>query len=164
MSASAPPGQEQAETNSLEHPGDSADRHGIKRPLLGKDLADKLQPWLANELIRMPSRGNKTYAGGRASEEDQGAKVSSTLVTESTGGVDQGSHTVGLYGTADKGTTPCSCGTSSFLRLDELLLRVGSLGAVVGVAEDRGENTQRGCVGEECTHRNSGWLHRRKVW
>lgn len=35
---------------------------------------------------------------------------------------------------------------------------------MVGVAEDRGENTQRGRVGEEGTHRNSGGLHWRKIW
>lgn len=51
VSASAPPGQEQTETDSLEYSGDSTDRHGIKRPLLGKDLTDKLQLRLAMELI-----------------------------------------------------------------------------------------------------------------
>lgn len=35
---------------------------------------------------------------------------------------------------------------------------------MVGVAEDRGEDTQRGRVGEESTHRDSGGLHRGKVW
>lgn len=42
MGASAPPGQEQTETNSLEYSGNGTDRHGIKRPLLGKDLTDEL--------------------------------------------------------------------------------------------------------------------------
>lgn len=104
-----------------------------------------------------------TYAGGRASEENQSAEIGSTLVAESTSGVDQGSHTVGLDGAADKGATPRSRCASSLLRLDELLLRVGRLSAVVGVTEDRGKNTQRRRVGEEGTHRNSGGLHRRQV-
>lgn len=51
VSASAPPSQEQTETDSLEYSGDCTDCHGVKGPLFGEDLADKLQFWLAMELM-----------------------------------------------------------------------------------------------------------------
>jgi hypothetical protein len=42
VGASSPPGQEQAETDGLEYPGYSTHGNGIKRSLLGEDLADEL--------------------------------------------------------------------------------------------------------------------------
>lgn len=42
VGTSSPPGEEQAESDSLEHPGHSANGNGIKRTLLGEDLADEL--------------------------------------------------------------------------------------------------------------------------
>lgn len=105
----------------------------------------------------------KTYTGSRAGEEDQCAQVRSALVAQSAGGVDQSSHTVSLDGASNQGTTPCGSSTGGLLGLDELLLRVGRLGTVVGVTENGGEDAEGGRVGEEGSHRNSGGLHGGKV-
>lgn len=104
-----------------------------------------------------------TYTGSRAGEEDQRSEVCGALVAQGAGGVDQSSDTVGLDGTADEGASPCGGGTGSLLGLDKLLFRVGGLGAVIGVAEDRGQNAQGSCVGEERTQGNSRGLNGRKV-
>lgn len=40
--ASAPPGQEQRQTDSLEDTGQSADRNRIERAFLSEDLGDEL--------------------------------------------------------------------------------------------------------------------------
>ena len=63
-----------------------------------------------------------TYSRGGASEEDQCSEVSGSLVTQSTGGIDQGCNTIGLDGTAGQRATPSSGSTGSFLGLDEFLL------------------------------------------
>lgn len=105
-----------------------------------------------------------SYTRGGASKEDQSAKVGGALVAESTSGVDQRSHTVGLHRASHERAAPCSCCASSFFRLDELLLRVRRLGAVVCVAENGSKDTQRSRVGEEGTHRNSGGLHRGQIY
>lgn len=42
VGASSPPGQEQAESDGLEDSGYRANGNGIKRTLLGEDLADEL--------------------------------------------------------------------------------------------------------------------------
>ena len=47
-----------------------------------------------------------TYGGSGGGEEDQGAEVSSTLVGESSGSVDQSTDTVGLDTRAEDGATP----------------------------------------------------------
>lgn len=100
-----------------------------------------------------------TYAWSRASEEDQCSEISSTLIAQGTGSINQSSNTVSLNGTANERATPSSGSTGSLLRLDEFLLGVGGLGAVVGVTEDWGQNTQGGSVGEKCSQGNGRGLN-----
>jgi hypothetical protein len=82
----------------------------------------------------------KTYAGSRGSEEDEGSKVSSALVAQGTSGVDESTDTIRLKSRADEGGAPGESSTGSLLGADELLLGVGSLGALVGLAEDGSED------------------------
>lgn len=90
----------------------------------------------------MTAKGEEsmTYAGSRSSEEDERAEVSSALVGQGAGSVDEGTNTVGLEGRADEGSTPGDGGTLGLLGASELLLGVGSLGALVGLAEDGGQD------------------------
>ena len=74
-----------------------------------------------------------TYGRSSGSEEDQRAEVSSTLVGESAGSVDESTNTVRLNGRADDGATPRSGGGGS-------LLGVGLLCAAVGVTKNGAEN------------------------
>ena len=94
---------------------------------------------MSDELLGVSRQDElRTYAWSGACEENKGAKVRSTLVAQCAGGIDQCSHTVGLHSTSNEGASPgCSC-AGSFLGLDEFLLRVGGLSAVVGVTEDGG--------------------------
>lgn len=91
----------------------------------------------------------RTYAWCGRGHEDQAAQVGGTLVAERTGSVDQGTDTIGLDGAADKGAAPGGGGRGGLLRLEEFLLGVGGLSAVVGVTEQRAENGERGGVVEE---------------
>ena len=68
-----------------------------------------------------------TYGRSSGSEEDQRAEVSSTLVGESAGSVDEITNTVRLNGRADDGATPRSGGGGGLLRLEELFRAVGGL-------------------------------------
>jgi len=79
----------------------------------------------------------KTYRRSSRGEEDQRTEVSSTLLAEGTGGVDKSTNTVGLDGRASEGRTPGGGSGGGLLGLEELLLGVGSLGAVVGLTEER---------------------------
>ena len=96
----------------------------------------------------------EAYAWCRASHEDQTAQISRSLVAQGTRSVDQRSDTIGLDGAPDQRRAPSGGGTGSLLRLEEFLLRVGGLGAVVGVTEDRGEDGERGGVVENCAKGN----------
>ncbi len=96
----------------------------------------------------------ETYAWCRASHENQTPQVSRSLVAQGTGSVDQGSDTIGLDGTPDQRRAPSGGGTSSLLGLEEFLLGIGGLGAVIGVTEDRGEDGERGGVVEDCAKGN----------
>lgn len=128
VGASSPPGQEQAESDGLEHSGHGANGNGIEGTLLGEDLADELLVVGKEVSSLSKTEGGKsncrqkTYTRSGASEEDQCSKVRSALVAQSACGVDQSSHTVGLDGTSNQGATPCGSGTGSLLGLDELLL------------------------------------------
>jgi len=93
---------------------------------------------IASKLQQRKKQESKTYRRSGASHEDQTAQVGGTLVAQRTGGVDQSTDTVGLDGGADDGRTPRGGGTGGFLGPDKLLLGVGRLGAVVGVAENWG--------------------------
>lgn len=99
-----------------------------------------------------------TYRWSRAGHEDQRSEVCSTLVGKSTSSVQESTNTVGLDGRADNASSPCGGGRSSLLGLDELLLAVGGLGAVVGVTEDWAENGEGGGVVENRAEGNGGWL------
>jgi hypothetical protein len=83
-----------------------------------------------------------TYRGSGRSEEDQRAEVSSTLVGESTSGVDQSTDTVCLDGRADDGASPGSSGGSGLLAVEVLLLGVSLLRAAVGITEDGAEHSE----------------------
>jgi hypothetical protein len=83
-----------------------------------------------------------TYGRSSGGEEDQGTEVSSALVGEGTGGVDQSTNTVRLDGRADNGATPRSGGGGSLLAVEVLLLGVGLLRAAVCVTEDGTEDSQ----------------------
>lgn len=91
----------------------------------------------------------QTYRRSGASHEDQTAQVGGTLVAQRAGGVDESTHTVGLDGGADDGRAPRGGGTGGLLGPDELLLGVGRLGARVRVAEDGGQDGERGGVCED---------------
>jgi len=83
-----------------------------------------------------------TYGGSGGGEEDQGAEVSSTLVGESSGSVDQSTDTVGLDTRAEDGATPRCGGGSGLLAVEVLLLGVGLLCAAVCVTEDGAEDSE----------------------
>lgn len=85
-------------------------------------------------------RGRGTYAGSRGSEEDETAEVGGALVGERAGGVDEGADSVGLEGGADEGGTPGDGGGAGLLGAEEFLLAVGGLGALVGLAEEGGQD------------------------
>jgi hypothetical protein len=102
---------------------------------------------LPDGMLLPRSQAGKTYARSRASEENQGAHVRRTLVAQHTRGHKQSADTIGLQGATSKGRSP-GCGSAgSLLRLGKLLLRVGGLGAVVGVAEDGSEDGKGDEVG-----------------
>lgn len=83
---------------------------------------------------------HRTYGRSSGSEEDQGAEVSSALVGESAGSVDESTNTVRLDGRADDGATPRGGGGGSLLGVEVLLLGVGLLCAAVGVTENGAED------------------------
>ena len=102
-----------------------------------------------HQFTRDSNSGKKTYRRSGASHEDQTAKVGGTLVAQRAGGVDESTDAVGLDGGADEGRSPRGGGTGGFLGPDELLLGVGGLGAVVRIAEDGGQDGERGRVCED---------------
>ena len=105
----------------------------------------------------------ETYAGGRASEEDQGTEVSRALVAEGTSGIDQSSNTISLDSGTDDGRTPRGSGSCGFLALEELFLGVCGLSTVVGVTEKRSEDCKGCSVVEDGSEGDSRRLHWWKV-
>ncbi len=96
------------------------------------------------------SKSMPTYRRSRAGHEDQTTQIGRAFVTQRASGVDQSTDTVGLDGGADEGGSIGGSSTGGLLRLGEFLLRVGGLGTVVGIAENRGHDGERGGVGEDC--------------
>jgi len=135
VGSGSPPGQDNGKTDSLDKLGSDADANGVNRSLLGEDLRD--------------------ITGSRGSEEDETAEISSALVAQGTGGVDQSTDTIRLEGGADERRTPGESSTGSLLGSDELLLGVGDLGALVGLAEDGGEDRKLDAVVEGSAEGNS---------
>lgn len=140
----SPPGHEHAQSHRLKDLGRDAHTDGIKRPPLREELHQE------------PGRG-----GG---SKDQTAEVRSALVAQGAGGVDESTHTVGLERGADEGGAPGDGGGGRLLGLDELLLGVGELGAVVGLAEERREDRELDAVVEEGAQGNGRGLDGREVW
>lgn len=65
------------------------------------------------------------------------------------GGIEQRADAVALQGRADKGRAPGDGGARGLARLDELFFGVGGLCAVVGLAEDGGQDDEVDAVVEE---------------
>ena len=77
-----------------------------------------------------------TYAWRRAGHEDKTAQVCRAFVAQSASGIDQSANTIGLNCATNERRTPCGGGGGSLLRLQELLLRIRGLSAVIGITED----------------------------
>lgn len=105
----------------------------------------------------------ETYTGGRAGKKDQASKVGCSLVAKGARCINQSSNSIGLHSASDQRATPCSRGTSGLFGFDKVLLRIGSLGTVICIAEDRGQNTQRSSVGEDSAHGNSRGFDGREI-
>ena len=105
-----------------------------------------------------------TYTGSSGSSEDETTEVGSALVAQGTSGVDESADTVALESRADKGGAPGDGGRGRLLGLDELLLGVGELGALVGLAEDGAQDRKLDAVVEEGAQRDGRGLDGRKVW
>ena len=103
----------------------------------------------------------ETYAWSGARKEDQAAEVGGALVAEGASGIDQSSDTVGLDGRADDRSSPAGGSGGGLSGLEELLLAVGGLGAVVGVTEERCEDGEGGGLVEDDAEGDSrrldGW-------
>lgn len=104
-----------------------------------------------------------TYTGGSSGSEDETTEVGSALVAQGAGGVDEGSNTVGLETSSDKGSAPGDGSTSSLLGLEELLLGVGSLGALVGLAEEGSHDGELNTMVEDGAEGDGGGLDGGKV-
>ena len=104
-----------------------------------------------------------TYGRSSGSEEDQRAEVSSALVGEGAGGVDESTNTVRLDGRADDGATPRGSGGGSLLGVEVLLLGVGLLRTAVGVTENGAEDGKGDSVVEGRAEGDGRGLDGRKV-
>lgn len=102
-------------------------------------------------------------AGGAGGGEDESTEVGGALVGESACGVDQGTNTVGLEGRTDEGGTPGGGSRRGFPRLEELLLGVGRLGLLPGLAEERGEDAELEGVVEDGAEGDGGRLNSGEV-
>lgn len=104
-----------------------------------------------------------TYGRSRGGEEDEAAEVGGTLVAESSGSVDESAYTVGLKGRADEGGSPGDSGGRSLAGSEELLLGVGSLGALIGLAKEGGEDGELNGLVEDGAEGDSRRLDGREV-
>ena len=139
-----PPGQEDGQANRLKDLGRGVDADGVEGPLLGEELDED------------------TRGGGGG--EDEAAQVGGSLVAQGAGGVDEGADAVALKGGADEAGAPGDGGTGGLLGAEELLLGVGLLGALVGLAEERREDGQLDAVVEEGAQRDGRGLDGGEVW
>lgn len=155
VGASSPPSEEDGETHGLDQLGSDADADGINGSLLSKDLRDVLcvsksivSLTLSLPLMHSVGRTKRTYTGSSSSEEDQTTQVGSALVAQGTSGIDEGADAVTLQRGADERGAPGEGGAAGLLGAGELLLGVGGLGALVGGAEQRGEDGELNTVVE----------------
>ena len=109
-------------------------------------------------------KGRITHARRARGGKDEAAQVGSALVAESAGGVDESSNTIRLQGRADEGGAPGNGSTRGLARLDELLLGVGNLGALVCLAEDGAQHGQLDRVVEDGAKGDGRGLDRGEVW
>jgi hypothetical protein len=161
VGAGSPVGEEQAKADGLENTGNGTDSNGVERTLLGEDLGDNL---FCVSIYAWELRIAMTYRWCGGSHEDQWAEVSSALVGEGTGSVDQSTNTVCLDGRADNGATPGGSGGCGLLAVEVLLLGVGLLRAAVGITEDGAEDGEGDSVVEGRAKSNGRGLDGRKVW
>jgi hypothetical protein len=63
-----------------------------------------------------------------------------------------------LQSTSSNGSSPGGSSSGSLLGLEELLLGVGSLGAVVGITKDGSKDSEADNVVEDSAEGNSRWL------
>jgi len=106
----------------------------------------------------------KTYRRSSRSEEDESTEVRSTLLGHCASSVDKSTDTVGLDGRAGDGATPCGSSGGSLLGLEELLLGVGGLGAVVGLAKEGAHHGEREGMAVGGADGDGRGLDGRKVW
>lgn len=106
----------------------------------------------------------KTYAWSRGSGKDQGAEISRPLIAESSCSVDEGTDPVRLEGRADERRAPRNGGAGGLLRLEELLLRVGGFGPLVGRAEERRHDGEFGGMVEDGAEGDSRWLDSGEIY
>ena len=111
----------------------------------------------------MRSLSGDTYARSGASENNQTTQIRSTLVAQCAGGVDQSTNTVALDCTSDERRAVGSGCTSGLLGLEEFLLGVCGLGALVSVTKDGSEDCEGDSVIEHGAEGDCRWLYWRKV-
>lgn len=138
-----PPGHEDGKTDSLKELGQNADADSLQRTPLNQQLADE--------------------CGSAGRGEDESAEVGSALVAESASGVDESTDTVGLEGGTDESAAPCGDSTSGLAGTGKLLLAVGYLGALVSLAEERGEDGELGGLVEDGAKGDGGRLNWGKI-
>lgn len=161
VGAGSPVGKEQAEANSFENTGKPTNKDGVKRALLSEHLGDNLEH--VSQKCSTTSN-HLTYRRSSRSEENQRAKVSSALVGEGTGSVDQSTNTVRLDSRADNGASPRSGSSGGLLAVEVLLLGVCLLCATVRVTKDGAEDSEGDGVVEGRAKGNGRGLDGRKVY
>lgn len=77
--------------------------------------------------------------------------------------IEQCTHAITLQGRAHKGRAPGESCAAGFARADKLLLGVGGLGSVVGLAKDGSEDDEVDAVVEEGAEGDGGGLDGREV-
>lgn len=107
---------------------------------------------------------NETYTRSRTGKKDQTPQIRSALVGQRAGRVNQRADTVRLQGAPDRRASPSGDCARRLLGLDEFLLRVGGLRAVVDIPEDGGQDSERGSVSEHGAQGDGRGLDSRQVW
>lgn len=161
----SPPVENQSQANGLEQLGSDIDADDVKRSLFTEDLSDELQTYqvsLEESLLATVQR--KTYARSRCRRKDQSAQIRRALVAQGARGIEQCAHTIALQGRAHERRAPGEGCTAGLARADKLLLGVGGLCAVVGLAEDGSEDNEVDAVVEEGAEGDGRGLDRREVW
>jgi hypothetical protein len=102
-------------------------------------------------------------AGSRGGGEDESTEVSSALVGQGASGVDESTDTVALESGAQEGGAPGNGGVGGLLGLDKLLAAGRGLVAVVGLAEDGGQDGELNTLVEGQAKGDGRGLDGRKV-